>query len=43
MARTIRIPVKVTTKLRTGSLPVRCVCGRVIRPNTHHTCTKTSR
>lgn len=43
MARIIRIPVKVTTTLKTGSRPVRCVCGRTISPNTRHTCSKTSR
>ena len=36
-----RIPIKVTTRVRTGSVPVRCVCGRVIQRNTTHTCSKT--
>lgn len=41
--RRIRIPVKTTYKLKTGSAPVICVCGRRIPPNTTHTCSRTSR
>jgi hypothetical protein len=40
MARVIRVPLKVTTRVRTGSFTVRCRCGRLIRPNTSHTCTR---
>lgn len=40
MGRTIRVPIKVTTKLKTGSFSVRCRCGRLISPHTTHTCTR---
>jgi hypothetical protein len=40
---TIRIPVKVTTTLKTGSAPVICVCGRRIPARSTHSCSRTSR
>lgn len=40
---TIRIPVTRTYTLKTGSAPVKCVCGRVIGPHQNHTCKKTYR
>jgi hypothetical protein len=40
--RVIRVPVKLTSKVKAGSLRTRCpLCGRLIQPRTTHNCSKT--